>query len=81
MPDGILFRPLVISELWDLRRVLEMLYSDCKFHARNVQKEELKKEIFNLEFAIDYNELLRTILKTYLKKVVQRYSSIRVDSI
>lgn len=68
IPDGIVSSCAVINEPLDVRRGLRMLYSDCKFYAWNVEKEELEREISNLGFAIDYNELLRTILKTYLKK-------------
>lgn len=81
IPNGILSSCVAISELLDVRRALKILYSDGKFYAWNIEKEELERAISNLGFVIDYNELLRTILKTYLKKVVRRYSSIIVDGI
>ncbi|MFX0097199.1 MAG: sulfotransferase [Candidatus Hodarchaeota archaeon] len=63
MPDGILYESFEIRGPEDVEKGLEILYSDGKFNAWNIDKQVLKKEICTLPFPIGYEQLLRTTLR------------------
>ncbi|MFX0124902.1 MAG: sulfotransferase [Candidatus Hodarchaeota archaeon] len=67
MPDGILYRSLEINKPQEIKRALEVLYSDGKFGAWNIDRNYLEGEISSLDFPIRYDQLLRTILKLFFK--------------
>lgn len=68
LPDGILYRSLEITRSQDVEKALEVLFSDGKFRAWNLRKDELERELRRLGFPIGYDKLLRTLLKMYFKK-------------
>jgi hypothetical protein len=63
MPDGILYDSFEIKGPEDVEKGLEILYSDGKFNAWNIDKQVLKEEICTLPFPVAYEQLLRATLR------------------